>query len=95
MKISKEEILHIAKLADLNIEENEIEKYALNLQDILNFANIVNNAPVDGLDITIGANEKKNVFRKDEVKIFKDNEALLQNAPTQEQNMFKIPKVIN
>ena len=95
MKISKEEILHIAKLADLEIPENEIEKYMLNLQDILNFANIVNNAPVDGLDITIGANEKKNVFRKDEIKIFADNKALLQNAPSKEQNMFKIPKVIN
>ena len=95
MKISKEEILHIANLADLNIEENEIEKYALNLQDILNFANIVNNAPVEGLNITIGANEKKNVFRKDEIKVFEDNQALLQNAPTQEQHMFKIPKVIN
>ena len=81
MKVSKEEILHIAKLADLEIKEEEIEKYALNLQDILNFANTVNNAPVDGLDVTIGANEKKNVFRKDEVKIFKDNGALLQNAP--------------
>ena len=80
MKVSKEEILHIAKLADLEIKEEEIEKYALNLQDILNFANTVNNAPVDGLDVTIGANEKKNVFRKDEVKIFKDNGALLQNA---------------
>ena len=78
MKVSKEEILHIAKLADLEIKEEEIEKYALNLQDILNFANTVNNAPVDGLDVTIGANEKKNVFRKDEVKIFKDNGALLQ-----------------
>ena len=66
MKVSKEEILHIAKLADLEIKEEEIEKYALNLQDILNFANTVNNAPVDGLDVTIGANEKKNVFRKDE-----------------------------
>ena len=76
MKVSKEEILHIAKLADLEIKEEEIEKYALNLQDILNFANTVNNAPVDGLDVTIGANEKKNVFRKDEVKIFKDNGAL-------------------
>ena len=64
MKVSKEEILHIAKLADLEIKEEEIEKYALNLQDILNFANTVNNAPVDGLDVTIGANEKKNVFRK-------------------------------
>lgn len=95
MKISREEILHIANLADLNIAEEEIEKYALHLQDILNFANIVNNAPVEGLGITIGANEKKNVFRKDEIKIFEDNEALLQNAPTKEQNMFKIPKVIN
>jgi len=95
MKVSKEEILHIAKLADLEIKEEEIEKYALNLQDILNFANIVNNAPVEGLDITIGANEAKNVFRKDEVKIFEDREALLQNAPEKEQNMFKIPKVIS
>ena len=95
MKVSREEILHIAKLADLEIKEEEIEKYAFNLQDILNFANIVNNAPVDGLDVTIGANEKKNVFRKDEVKVFKDNEALLQNAPSEEQHMFKIPKVIN
>lgn len=95
MKISREEILHIANLADLELDESEIEKYALHLQDILNFANIVNNAPVDNLDITIGANEKKNVFRKDEIKVFEDNEALLQNAPSKEQNMFKIPKVIN
>ncbi len=94
MKISKEEILHIANLADLNIEEKDIEKYMLNLQDILNFANIVNNAPVEGLDITIGANAKKNVFRKDEINEFKDKEALLQNAPSKEQNMFKIPKVL-
>ena len=94
MKISKEEVLHIANLADLNIAEEEIEKYSQNLQDILDFANVVNNAPVDGLDVTIGANEKKNVFRKDEIKVFEDNEALLQNAPSKEQNMFKIPKVL-
>ena len=95
MKVSREEILHIAKLANLEIKEDEIEKYATNLENILNFAEIVNNAPVDGLNVTIGANEKKNVFRKDEIKIFKDNEALLQNAPSKEQNMFKLPKVIN
>lgn len=56
MKVSKEEILHIAKLADLEIKDEEIEKYALNLQDILDFAEVVNNAPVDGLDVTVGAN---------------------------------------
>ena len=95
MQVSREEILHIANLAQLTLEENEIEKYQTNLQEILNFANIVNNAPVEGLDVTIGANEAKNVFRKDEVKVFEDVDSLLQNAPTQEQHMFKIPKVIN
>lgn len=95
MKVSKEEILHIANLANLNLEENEVDNYLENLDEILNFAETVNNAPVDDLDITIAANEAKNVFRKDEVKIFEDNEALLQNAPEQEQHMFKIPKVIN
>ena len=95
MKVSKEELMHIAKLADLKIKDNEIEDYLNNLQDILNFAEVVNNAPVDNLDITIGANEAKNRFRKDEIKVFEDNEALLANAPSKEMNMFKIPKVIN
>ena len=95
MQVSKEELRHIVKLANLNLKENEEDKYLVNLQDILNFANIVNNAQVDKLDITIGANEAKNVFRKDEIEVFEDNSALLQNAPEQENNMFKIPKVIN
>ena len=94
MQVSKEEILHIANLARLDLNENEVDEYIENLQDILNFANIVNNAPVEGLDITIGANEAKNIFRKDEIKRFEDTESLLQNAETKEQNMFKIPKVI-
>ena len=94
MQVSKEEILHIANLARLDLNENEVDKYIENLQDILNFANIVNNAPVEGLDITIGANEAKNIFRKDEIKRLEDTESLLQNAETKEPNMFKIPKVI-
>ena len=94
MKVSKEEILHIAKLANLNIKDEEVDKYLNNSQDILNFANIVNNAPVEGLSETIGANTKYNAFRKDEVVSFEDGEALLSNAPEKERNMFKIPKVI-
>ncbi len=95
MQVSKEEILHIANLANLTLEKKEVQQYLDNLQEILDFANIVNNANTENLDITIGANEAKNVFRKDEVEIFKDNKALLANAPSEEQNMFKIPKVIN
>lgn len=95
MIVSKKEILHIANLAQLELGENEIDEYMLHLQDILNFANIVKNAPVEKLDITIGANKTKNQFRKDEIKQFEEIESLLQNAPTQSQHMFKIPKVLN
>lgn len=94
MQVSKEEILHIAKLANLTLKEDEIDTYILNLQDILNFANIVNNAPIDGLKETIGINEAYNVFRKDEIKECFKNEELLQNAPDKQEGMFKIPKVI-
>ena len=92
--VSKEELLHIARLADLNIKEDEVDEYLANLQDILNFADIVNKADTDGLTETIGENDKYNVFRKDEIKVFEDNKALLMNAKEQERNMFKIPKVI-
>lgn len=93
-EVTREELLHIAKLADLNLKDEEVDQYLENLQEILNFANIVNSANVDGLDITIGSNERENVFRKDEVITFEDTDALLQNAPDKERNMFKIPKVI-
>jgi len=94
MEVSKEEIMHIAKLANLKLREEEIPEYIKNLQDILNFANIVNKADVEGLDTAISAIDNFNVFRKDEIEVFEDNKALLQNAPEQEDNMFKIPKVL-
>lgn len=94
MQVTREEMLHIAKLADLKIKDEEIDTYLANLQNILNFADTVNNASVEGLQETIGANDNYNVFRKDEIKLFGDREALLQNAPSQERGMFKIPKVI-
>ena len=94
MQVSREEILHIAELANLNLEEDKIDAYLLNLQEILNFANIVNKENVEGLEVTIGSNEAKNVFRKDEIKEFEDIELLMKNAPEEEQNMFKIPKIL-
>lgn len=94
MQVSREELLHIANLANLKLQDEEVDTYLLHLQDILNFAEKVNNAPTDGLGETIGANDKFNVFRKDEIVQFEDLEALLQNAPEQERAMFKIPKVM-
>lgn len=94
MTVSKEEIKHIANLAYLDLKDEETDDYLLHLQEILNFCDVVNNAPVQDLNITIGANEAKNRFRKDEINAFEDNEALLQNAPSCEQHMFKIPSVL-
>ncbi len=95
MKVSKQEILHMANLAHLTLNDEEVEKYLSHLENILDFANIVNNAPVENLEVTIGGAEAKNRFRKDEVEKFEDIDGLLQNAITKEQNMFKLPKVIN
>lgn len=94
MQVEREEILHIAKLACLNIKEEEIEEYRKNLQDILNFANIVNSVDTENISETIGSTSNVNVFREDIVKEFEDKELLLQNAPDKENNMFVIPKVI-
>lgn len=95
MKVSKEELLHIANLSDLKIKEDEIDKYLNNLQDILNYTEVLNGVNLEDCEETIGANNNANVFRKDEIKEFDDIKGLMQNAPEEERNMFKIPKVIN
>lgn len=95
MAIQKEEVMHIAKLASLNLSDSEIEGYTKDMQEILAFADMINSVDTEGLNETIGANENYNVFRKDEVVEFKDKDALLKNAPSQDEGMFRIPKVIN
>lgn len=90
-----DEIIRVAKLANLQLSDDEIQKYAKDMEDIVNFANTVNNVNTEGVDETIGITGNCNAFRKDEIKNFNDREALLKNAPEQEDGMFKIPKVIN
>ena len=94
VQVEKEEILHIAKLACLNIKDEEIEEYRKNLQDILNWVNIVNQVDTSNISETIGSTDNVNIFREDEIREFEDKELLLQNAPEKENNMFNIPKVI-
>ena len=95
MAISKEEIIHIAKLASLNLSEEEIEGYAKDMTEILGFADMINSVDTDQIKETIAANENYNVFRKDEVIPSIDRDVLLQNAPSKDEGMFRIPKIIN
>lgn len=94
MKVEKEELLHIANLARLKIKDDEIDKYLLNLQDILNFSNIVNNANVDELKETIGERNSSNVFRKDETEEFDNIDQMIKNFPEEQENMIRVPKVV-
>ena len=95
MNISKSELLYIAKLAKLKIKDEETDEYLKNLEDILNFANTLNKADTEGLNESVGCNENQNMFRKDNARIFEDNQSLLENVAEIEKNMYKIPKVIN
>lgn len=93
--VDEKTVDHIAKLARLNLSEKEIENYTKDMEEILGMANTINSLNTDDVKETIGANVKYNVFRKDEVKEFGNRELLLKNAPSQDDGMFRIPKVIN
>lgn len=95
MQIEDKDVLHIAKLARLKLADNELESYKKNLQEILDFADTINHVNTDDIGETIGINEKYNVFRKDEIKQESNKDELLSNAPSQDEGMFRIPKVIN
>lgn len=95
MKVSKEELLHIANLSNLKINDEEIDKYLNNLQDILSYAEIINSIDIKDIKETIGEEDRANVFRKDEVEEFDNMPGIIEIAPDKERNMFKIPKVIN
>ena len=94
MNVSKEELLHIAKLSDLNLRDNEIDEYLKNLDNMLEYVKVIDNADVESIKETIGANDNINVFRKDEVKTFENMEDLVNGGASVEQNMYKIPKVL-
>ncbi len=93
--VSKEELLHIAELSDLKIDESEIDKYQKNLDDILEYTKVISKIDSDNLEETIGANDNFNAFRKDEIVDFENKEGIIKNAPSFEREMFNLPSVIN
>ena len=72
-----------------------MEIYKKNLEEIIEFVEIINNVNTTNIEETIATNEKYNVFRKDEIKRETSKEELLANAPSQDEGMFQIQKVIN
>ncbi len=93
--ISKEEIKHIADLSMLNLTEEEIEKYTANMQDIVGFANKINEIDTAGVTESAFALDTYNVFRKDEVRESFDRDMLLKNAPSSNGEAYSLPSMMN
>lgn len=93
--INKEEIKHIAELSMLSLSEEEIQKYTVNMQDIVEFANKVNSLDTDGVTESAFALDTFNVFRKDEVRESFDRDELLKNAPSSNGEAYSLPSMMN
>lgn len=94
MNIDKEQIKHIADLANLTINENELDKYTEDMSNMVEFATKLNELDTENVEITTSILGEFNIFREDELKESFDNQELLKNAPASQDGMFKIPKVI-
>lgn len=94
MEIKKEYVEHIANLSMLNLKENEIEEYTQNLEEIVEFANQINELDTEGVNVSAFALETSNVFRKDEIKESLDRELLLQNAPSSNGAAYSLPSMM-
>ncbi|MBW1742250.1 MAG: Asp-tRNA(Asn)/Glu-tRNA(Gln) amidotransferase subunit GatC [Deltaproteobacteria bacterium] len=94
MKITKDEVMHIAKLSRLNLDENAVELYTKQLGDILAYMETLNGVDTENVSPTSHATFKDSAFREDEVKASISPEEALANAPKSEDGSFVVPKVI-
>ncbi len=92
--ISKEQIKHIASLANIDVDESEIPHLADQLSKIIEYVETINELDLKNIKPTAHAVEVNNVFREDKV-IQKDIiEKSLEQAPESDGVYFKVPKVI-
>jgi aspartyl-tRNA(Asn)/glutamyl-tRNA(Gln) amidotransferase subunit C len=94
MKLSYEQVRHIAWLARLGLSEEEVEKFSLQLSNILENFEILKQ--VDTADVPPATHTipLRNVSRKDEVAESYSRAEILSNAPKQEENCFKVQAIL-
>ena len=94
MKITREEVLHVAGLARLEFEPAEVDGLAAQLSGILDYVEKLGELDLSGVEPTAHVHEIVNAFRPDEPRPSLTNEAALSNAPHPEAGCFRVPKVI-
>jgi aspartyl-tRNA(Asn)/glutamyl-tRNA(Gln) amidotransferase subunit C len=94
VKISKEEVKHVADLARLDMDENSIQLFSKQIGNILQYIDTLKSVDTEKANLTPHAVFLPNAFRKDEVKDHIDRNLALANAPEKENGNFLVPKVI-
>ncbi|NLN98012.1 MAG: Asp-tRNA(Asn)/Glu-tRNA(Gln) amidotransferase subunit GatC [Eubacteriaceae bacterium] len=94
MSISKEQASYIAELTRLELKENEIEGFVADLDKIINYVDTINQLDTTDVETTEHILDLKNVTREDVVAPSLSIEEVLKNAPEQEMNCFKVPRVL-
>ena len=94
MKITKDEVMHVAELARLDMDESSIDTFAAQIGDILEYVDTLNHADTRGVKATTHAIALTNAFREDDEHEHLDTRNALANAPEKEGSSFVVPKVI-
>lgn len=90
------EIIHkLAHLARLELTPVEEEKFTTQLGSILDYVQQLSELDVDNITPTTRVFNISNVTRPDVLQTYTEREAILQNAPEQEGDFFKVPKIMN
>lgn len=94
LKITKEQVEHVAHLARLNLTDEEKEQMTKDMEAIIEFADQINALDISDVDPTAHVIPINNVFREDEVRPSMDRDELLKNAPNQDSGCFSVPKIV-
>lgn len=94
MKISKDQVEYVARLANLELNDEEKEIFTRQLDSILSYMDKLNQLDTANVDPTSHVLPIKNIFRQDNVKPSLPKEEALANAPDQKNGFFRVPRVI-
>ena len=94
MKITDEQLDHIARLARLRLTDEERTRLRKDLDDIVGYVEKLNEIDVDGIEPTSHALEQKNVFLAPDAAHPLHAADALKNAPLRHRDFFDIPRVI-
>ncbi|MCG6973029.1 MAG: Asp-tRNA(Asn)/Glu-tRNA(Gln) amidotransferase subunit GatC [Desulfobacterales bacterium] len=94
MKISKEEVIYVADLARLEVDDQLVDKLAEQLGTILEYMETLESVDTKGVRPTSHAISMTNAFREDEEAQIFNRDSALANAPDKEDGNFIVPKVV-